>query len=81
VASALSVRQQLACTQAALFDAREALLTLRGEYPLRPGRFARLRAAIHRHQAARVAYTAAALAFHASPQGERLQQLRRHYIG
>ncbi len=78
-APALGVRQQLARTQAALFDAREALLALRDEYPLRPGRFTRIRAAIQCKQTARAAFQAAAEAFHASPEGELTQRLRRKY--
>ena len=78
--AALAVRQHLARTQSALFDARAALLALRDDYDDdAPGRFARLRAAILRHQAARAAYSAAAAAFHASPEGARLQQLRQRY--
>lgn len=75
--AALAVRQQLARTQSALFDARAALLALRDDYADdAPGRFARLRAAILHHRAARAAYGAAAVAFHASPEGQRLHRLR-----
>lgn len=75
-APALSVRQHLSRTQEAYSDAREALLALRDEYPLQPGRFTRLRAAIQRKHTARAAYRAAAEAFHASPAGEQLRRLR-----
>jgi hypothetical protein len=78
-APALSVRQQLSRTQEALFDAREVLLALRDEYPLRPGRFTRLRAAIQRKQAARAAFQAAARAFQASPEAELIHRLRCKY--
>lgn len=79
VGAAVGVRQQLARTQSALFDAREALYAMRDECPRRPGRFARIRAAIIRYRTARAAYKAAARAFHASPEGEQLQRLRRSY--
>ncbi|TGE21530.1 hypothetical protein E5K00_14695 [Hymenobacter aquaticus] len=74
-----TVRQQLAHTQSALHDARQALYGLRGEYPRQPARFARIRAAILRHQAARAAYQAACEAFHASPEGAQLHRMRRQY--
>ncbi|MDU0369582.1 hypothetical protein ACFPAF_04180 [Hymenobacter endophyticus] len=78
-ASMLEVRRQLACTQNVLFDARAALYAMRDEYPRRPARFARIRAAIVRLREARAAYKAAAEAFHASPAGEQLQRLRATY--
>ena len=78
-ASVLEVRRQLARTQDTLFDARQDLLALRDEYPRRPARFTRIRAAIVRLRQARAAYKAAAEAFHASPAGEQLQRLRATY--
>ncbi|UYZ64859.1 hypothetical protein [Hymenobacter weizhouensis] len=78
-APAPTVRQQLARTQAVLHDARQALYGLRDEYPRQPARFARIRAAIIRHQQARAAYKAAAEAFHASPEGTQLQRFRQQY--
>lgn len=78
-APALGVRQQLARTQNTLFDARQDFLALRDEYPRRPARFARIRAAILRLREARAAYKAAAEAFHASPEGEQLQRFRQQY--
>lgn len=78
-AAVLDVRRQLARTQAVLFDARHALYALRDEYPRRPARFARIRAAIIRLRQARAAYKEAAEAFHASPAGEQLQRLRQSY--
>ncbi|GAB3843203.1 hypothetical protein [Hymenobacter jeollabukensis] len=71
-----TVRHQLARAQSALHDARQALYGLREEYPRQPARFARIRAAIVRHQQARAAYKAACEAFHASPEGEQLRRLR-----
>ena len=67
---------QLARAQFALADTRDALYALRDEYPRRPCRFARIRAAISRHAQARATYVAAATAFHQSPRGQLLQRLR-----
>ncbi|MFD2785343.1 hypothetical protein [Hymenobacter rubripertinctus] len=78
-ASVPEVRRQLARTQSVLFDARHDLHAMRDEYPRRPARFTRIRAAIIRLRYARTAYKAAAEAFHASPAGEQLQRLRQGY--
>jgi len=60
-----------------MFDAREALYSLRNEYPRRAGRFTRIRVAILQYRAARARYKAAAEAFHTSSQGLLVQRLRQ----
>ena len=77
--AAVAATAALARAHSAMFDARAAKYALRDEYGARPGRFAQLRAAIIRYREARVAYTAAAAVYHASPAGAALQAARARY--
>ncbi|WP_375416778.1 hypothetical protein [uncultured Hymenobacter sp.] len=78
-AGAVAATAALARAQSALFEARAARYALRDEPGPRPGRFARLRAAIIRCREAQAAYAAAAAAYHASPAGAALQDIRARY--
>ena len=74
-----AARHALARAHSAMFDARAAKYALRDDYRPQAGRFGRIRAAIMRYREARVAYVAAAAAFHASPAGAVLQAARAKY--
>jgi hypothetical protein len=75
----VSATVALARAHAAYFDARAAKYALRDDYCSRPGRFARLRAAIIRCRETCAAFAVAAAAFHASPEGATLRAARTQY--